>query len=232
MVLLAGVVNSFEQTNISSTRHTEMITCSYRISHTPRHKAVFSITGDLWVINSPSMNSLHKARMMPSFASFAVVIVNKLLKKTWILPSDKLGHIENIGLFGVVGYSTLKTFLNIWYHYLLNHWGRTTHICVGNLTIIGSDNGLLPDQHQAIIWTNAGILLIGTFETNFSEISIVILTFSFKKRRLKVSSAKRWPFCLGINVLTFELSHPENQATFTEFMSNISINSFRPSDAY
>ena len=35
-----------------------------------------------------------------------------------------------------------------------------THICVGNLTIIGSDNGLSPDRRQAIIWINAGILLI------------------------------------------------------------------------
>ena len=26
------------------------------------------------------------------------------------------------------------------------------------LTIIGSDNGLTPGQHQAIIWTSAGIL--------------------------------------------------------------------------
>ena len=34
------------------------------------------------------------------------------------------------------------------------------HICIGNLTTIGSDNGLSPDQRQAIIWTNAGILLI------------------------------------------------------------------------
>ena len=32
-----------------------------------------------------------------------------------------------------------------------------THICVGNLTIIGSDNGLSPSRRQAIIWTNAGI---------------------------------------------------------------------------
>ena len=40
------------------------------------------------------------------------------------------------------------------------HWGRVTHICVGELTIIGSDNGLSPGRRQAIIWTNAGILLI------------------------------------------------------------------------
>ena len=50
------------------------------------------------------------------------------------------------------------------------HWGWVTHICVGNLTIIGSDNGLSPGQHQAIIWTNAGILLIGPMGTNLSEI--------------------------------------------------------------
>ena len=52
----------------------------------------------------------------------------------------------------------------------LTHWGRVTHICVGNLTIIGSDNGLSPERRQAIIWTNAGILLIPTLGTNFSEI--------------------------------------------------------------
>ena len=35
------------------------------------------------------------------------------------------------------------------------------HVCGSELTIIGSDNGLAPGQRQAIIWTNAGILLIG-----------------------------------------------------------------------
>ena len=80
------------------------------------------------------------------------------------------------------------------------HWRRVTHICVSKLTIIGSDNGLSPDRRQAIIWTNAGLLLIGPLGINFSEILIEILTFSFKNMRLKVSSAKRRPFCLGLNV--------------------------------
>ena len=84
---------------------------------------------------------------------------------------------------------------------VLTHWGRVTHICVGKLTIIGSDNGLAPDRRQAIIWTNDGKLLIGPIGTNFSEILIEILTFSFKKMHLKVLSAKRRPFCLGLNVL-------------------------------
>ena len=83
----------------------------------------------------------------------------------------------------------------------LTQWGRATHICVGKLTIIGSDNGLSPGRRQAIIWTNAGILLIGPLGTNFNEIFIEIHTFSFKKIHLKMSSGKWRPFCLGLNVL-------------------------------
>ena len=48
------------------------------------------------------------------------------------------------------------------------------HICISKLTIIGSDNGLLSGQHQAIIWTNIRILLIGPLGTNFNEILIEI----------------------------------------------------------
>ena len=89
-------------------------------------------------------------------------------------------------------------------HNGLTHWGRVTHICVGTLTIIGSDNGLSPSRRQAIIWTNAGLLLIGPLGKNFNEISIKFLSFPFKKLRLKVSSAKWRSFCLRLNVLTKE----------------------------
>ena len=84
----------------------------------------------------------------------------------------------------------------------LTHWSRVTHICVGNLTTIASDNGLSPDRRQAIIWANAGILSIGHLGINFSEISMEIQTFSLWKMRLKSSSAKWRPSCLGFNVLT------------------------------
>ena len=67
----------------------------------------------------------------------------------------------------------------------LTHYGRVTHICVCKLTII---------------WSNAGILLIGSLGTNFSETSIAVQTFSFKKMHLKMSSAKWRPLCLGLNV--------------------------------
>ena len=62
------------------------------------------------------------------------------------------------------------------------------------LTIIGSDNDLSPGRRQAIIWTNAGILLIWPLGTYFSEISIEIHIISFKKMHLKLSSGKWRPF--------------------------------------
>ena len=77
------------------------------------------------------------------------------------------------------------------------------------LTITGSDNGLSPGRRQAIFWTNAGILLIGPLGTNFSENSIEILSFSFTKIRLKVSSSKWRPFCLGLNVL-YKIVHQQS----------------------
>ena len=46
-------------------------------------------------------------------------------------------------------------------HAMLTHWERMTQICINKLTIIASDNGLSPHRRQAIMWTNAGIVLIG-----------------------------------------------------------------------
>ena len=80
---------------------------------------------------------------------------------------------------------------------MLTHWGRVTHKCVSKRIINGSDNGLSPGRRQAIIWTNAGILLIGPLGTNFSEIWIKIDIFSFKKMHLKISSGKWRPSCLA-----------------------------------
>ena len=79
----------------------------------------------------------------------------------------------------------------------LTDWGQVTHICISKLTIVGSDNGLSPGRRQAIIWTNAGILLIGPLGTHFSEILIEICTFSFKKMHLKMLSGKWRPFVLA-----------------------------------
>ena len=82
----------------------------------------------------------------------------------------------------------------------LTQWGRVTHICVGKLIIIGSDNGLSPGRRRPIIWTNAGIWLIGPLPTNFSDTLITIETFSLRKMHLKMSSGKCRPFCLSLKV--------------------------------
>ena len=97
----------------------------------------------------------------------------------------------------------------------LTHWGRATYICVSKLTIIASDNGLSPGRRQVIIWNNAGILLIGLLGTNFSDILIEVLTFSFNKMHLKVSSAKCRTFCLGLNVLKLPLIKVTTRLTYT-----------------
>ena len=98
----------------------------------------------------------------------------------------------------------LPGFAIIWYQNQVTrqpHLGDLTHIRIGKLIIIGPGNGLSPGRHQAIILTNAGILLIGPLGRNFSEISIEIYTFSFKKMHLKMSIARWRPFCLGLTVL-------------------------------
>ena len=90
--------------------------------------------------------------------------------------------------------------MKVTYH-RLTHRSRVTHICGSRLTPISSDNGLLPDRRQAIIWNNDGILLFGPLGRNFSEILIEIYIFSFKKMHFKMPSGKSRPFCLGLNVL-------------------------------
>ena len=89
---------------------------------------------------------------------------------------------------------TSSSYLRIIPRYIarLTLWGRVTHICVGKLTIIGSDNGLSPGRRQAIIWTNARILLIRPSGTTFSDIVIGFQTFLFKKINFKMSV--KWRF--------------------------------------
>ena len=107
----------------------------------------------------------------------------------WIFRSTNR-FIGRLGRLGDLPFYTL--------YWTVLYWHLDVY---SKLTIIGPDNGLPPCQRQAIIWTNAGILLIGQLGTNFSDILIEIQTFSFKNKRLEMSSAKWWPFCLGLNVL-------------------------------
>ena len=93
---------------------------------------------------------------------------------------------------------------------VLTHWGRVTHICASKQTTIGSDNGLPPGQRQSIIWTYAGILLIGPLRTKFSESWSKFIHFHLKKMHLKMSSGNWRPFGLALNMLQRRWEHTGN----------------------
>ena len=74
----------------------------------------------------------------------------------------------------------------VWIYQIVT--GVTSVVGVPSTHLVGSDNGLPPGRRQAIIWTNAGILLMGPLGTNFSEIITKVYIFWFKKMYLKLWS--------------------------------------------
>ena len=92
----------------------------------------------------------------------------------------------------IISGSTLET---------LTHWGPATHICVSGLTIIGSDNTLSPGRRQAIIWTNAGILLIwrNKLQWNLKRNSFIFIQENaFEKVVCEMASILSRPLCVNI----------------------------------
>ena len=77
--------------------------------------------------------------------------------------------------------NTIKTSLKCW------KIDTTLNIFVSKQTITGSDNGVSPGRPQAIIWTNAEILLSWNFRTGFSDTLSQSNTFSFKNMHLKMA---------------------------------------------
>ena len=80
-----------------------------------------------------------------------------------------------------------------------HHHPTTTTLVPPHMSVnrfsVGSDNGLAPNRRQAITWINADSLLIEPFGTNFSDLWIGIITFSFTKMLVKMLSATKRPFC-------------------------------------
>ena len=81
------------------------------------------------------------------------------------------------------------------------------HIGTNNIvggSIIGSDNGLSPGRRQVIIWTNAGILLIGPLGINFSETCI-----HFHSRKciwnFRPAAILSRPQCVNIVIRRFQI---------------------------
>ena len=153
------------------------------------------------ILDNPAHAYLHHCAAMWMYAEPNKEIMIAITR-LWFTNVPKMLNVSLL----VINYTNWSIASSLYFNRGLTHWGRVTQICVSNLTTIGSVNGLSPGRRQAITWTNAGILLIGPLGTNFSEILIEIPTFSFTKMRLKVSSAKWRPFCLGLNVL-ISLNH-------------------------
>ena len=78
-----------------------------------------------------------------------------------------------------------------------------------NMVIIGSGNNLLPLQHQAITWTNAGILSIQPLGTN----------------SMNSESAKWQPFCPSLAVLNIIYIYI-NVKILLDLMQSHQINDF------
>ena len=72
-----------------------------------------------------------------------------------------------------------------------------THTCIGNLTIIGPDNGLSPGRRQAIIWTNDGILLVNKLQWNLNQNSNIFIHKSmFESVVCEMASISSRPQCV------------------------------------
>ena len=73
-----------------------------------------------------------------------------------------------------------------------------THICISKRTIIGSDSDLPLGRRQAIIWTNAGILLIrNKFQWNLKRNSYIFIQETlFENVVLEISAILPRPQCL------------------------------------
>ena len=81
----------------------------------------------------------------------------------------------------------------IWWQNSCHHWFRYWLVII-----------LVP----AIAWTNDDILSIGTLEINLCEIILQIQIVCVVKICWKMLSAKQWPFCSGLDVLTHnQISH-------------------------
>ena len=103
----------------------------------------------------------------------------------------------------IVIYMYYNLMVVVMFWLVLTRWGWVPHICVSKLTITGSDNGLSPDWRRAIIWTNAGILLIRSWGTNFSEILNKICTFfiqenAFENAVCKMVANLSQPPCVNV----------------------------------
>ena len=87
----------------------------------------------LYFFGSRAVRNIYGDKYKPRFKHLSVPVVLFIPAILW----------QALSLFDTASY--------------LTHWGRETHICISNLTIIGLDNGVSLGRRQAIISTNVDV---------------------------------------------------------------------------
>ena len=85
--------------------------------------------------------------------------------------------------------------------YALTHSSRVMHICVGDLTIIGSDNGLSPGWHQDLnqYWNIVNWTLMNKLQRNFYQnYDIFIQEQAFESVICEMAAILSRPQCVYI----------------------------------
>ena len=107
---------------------------------------------------------------------------------------------------GLLSVSKCLLFQAYNFEWFWTHCGWLKHVCVGNLTIIGSDNGLAPtcSRQLAIIWTKCWNIVNWTLGNKLQGNFYQNKTFSFRKciwKRFFV--CKMAAICLSLKVTPF-----------------------------
>ena len=136
---------------------------SYESMFTKLYDVIYFATGPQWVKTPPrGLVSLNRRNYTQRFVICALHLDLHVSCYSWPWDMRNTHDINRSSLLD----SCLKLRSFMWE---LTHWGRVTQICVSKVATIGWDNGLSPGRRQAIIWTNAGILLIRTSRTNLFQ---------------------------------------------------------------
>ena len=133
----------------------------YHITQTLSHSAIIAklllLTPSRRLVALEPLKTYLCHQQTTLIQNFCTQYKDHLYKSTWVRDVK-----EFIVLYRDRGKNRYKRSIIFSYLYFmvqLTPWGRVTQICVSTLNIIGSDNGVSPGRRQAIIWTNAGILL-------------------------------------------------------------------------
>ena len=151
--------------------------------------------------------------------------MNKVLVILWFVRCRRLIRLPDISEYTPPKHTHTHTYIYIYIYKPLRsklqlieaEWRINASV---NWVSVSLDNGLSLDRRQTIIWTSAGLLLIGLMAAQFSGICIEVHPYSFKGMQFKMcengghfvpASMDSMVFC------TSKISYPET-LTLTRIM--------------